>query len=158
MLTMLLLAAAFHPEPPAPPAPTPGRQVVNEVVVIRSGDAKDDAKAKVERRQVMIIRDGKAAPGSAAHDEHIRRIEGANATVLADCDNGSRFDSQASGEKDGKKSETRILVCTKGGNQLEALERAHKRIAENKNIPDDVRAKVLAQMDARIAQLKSGQK
>jgi hypothetical protein len=179
MITTLMLAAvqAATPVPPAPPAAAPGdRTIVREIVIHEhpAGKSDDKAKDKGQRREIMIIRSGDRAaargeanrririvdvdPGKPGERREIRilrepgRAQGARVAML-DCDSGSKVDSESVG-KDGKK--TRVMVCAKGGNQVEALERASKRIAENKELPDDVRTRVLAQMEAQIARLKAG--
>ena len=81
------------------------------------------------------------------HDGH--------AMIMAKCNDGTQVSSDATDSKDGKKTETRIMVCAKGENRLAALEQAQKRISENKDIPDNVRANVLAQLSAEIARLKA---
>ena len=57
---------------------------------------------------------------------------------MLSCDNGAKVESEAV-DKDGKK--TRVMICAQGGNQVEALERASKRVADNKDIPEDVRGR-----------------
>jgi hypothetical protein len=73
--------------------------------------------ASGERREIRILRE----PGAA----------GTKIAMLS-CDNGAKVDSEAV-DKDGKK--TRVMICAQGGNQVEALERASKRVADNKDIP-----------------------
>jgi hypothetical protein len=156
---MLSLAAAVQAAPPAPPTPpeATGQKVVSEVVVIRKDD-KDAPKEKmrVEQRKVIIMQGGKDHADAATHAEHMAHMHGDHAMIVAKCYDGSQVTSDsATGEKDGKKTETRIMVCAKGENRLAALEQAQKRIAENKDIPDDVRSNVLAQLGAEIARLKA---
>jgi hypothetical protein len=179
MLTTLMLAAvqAATPVPPAPPAAAPGdRTIVREIVIHEHSAGKSGAKdkGKNERREIMIIRSGDRAAAAGEADRRIRIVDvepgkagerreirilrelgsaGGPRIAMVDCDSGSKVDSETVG-KDGKK--TRVMVCAKGGNQVDALERASKRIAENKELPDDVRTRVLAQMEAQIARLKAG--
>lgn len=168
--TLMMAALQAAPVPPATPAPSAGdRTVVREIVIHDHADKA--AKGKEERREIVIIRsdDRKAAaegdrrvrivdvrPGEGGEQREVRilREPGAAAPRIAmiDCDASSKVDAEAT-DKDGKK--TRVMVCAQGGNQVEALERASKRIAENKELPEDVRARVLAQMSAQIARLKS---
>ena len=158
MLMLVVAAQAAPPAPPAPPAAT-GQKVVSEVVVIRKDD-KDAPKEKmrVEERKVVIIQGGKDGADAATHAEHMAHKHGDHAMIVAKCNDGTQVSSDATGEKDGKKTETRIMVCAKGENRLAALEQAQKRISENKDIPDNVRSNVLAQLSAEIARLKADKK
>lgn len=171
MLTTLLFAAVQAAAPLQPVAQSGERTVVREIVVHRD-DKATAARGKDERREIVIIRSGDraaagsrpeprvrivdVAPGKEGERREIRilREPGAAGTEIAmlSCDNGAKVESEAV-DKDGKK--TRVMICAQGGNQVEALERASKRVADNTDIPEDVRTKVLSQMNAEIARLKT---
>ena len=176
LATTLMLAAvqAATPVPSAPPPSAPGNStIVRQIVIHEGADGKKTASTagKEVRHEIIVVRDGEGKTANDA-DRRIRIVDvengkagerreirilrqpGAGGARLAmlSCDSGASIDSQNVG-KDGKK--TRVMVCAQGGNQVEALERASRRIAENKDIPDDVRTKVLSQMSAEIARLKS---
>ncbi|WP_300975396.1 hypothetical protein [Sphingomonas sp. LHG3406-1] len=167
MLTTMLLMAAAQAAPVAPPAPpappAPETRVVREIVIVDSanGSARTiRVPERGERRNIVIMRDGKDGPGTAEKREfRIHRLDGDRGlAMVADCD-GEKFSTEAEGEKDGKAVKTHIRLCTKGkGNPaaaIEGLERASKRVAENKELPADVRDKVVASLNAEIARLKA---
>lgn len=174
IMTMLLLAAvqaAPTPTPPAPPAPP---KIVNEVVIrtFKDGLTVRTETRSGERREVIVTNDGKPGegeqririgggePGKPGEKREITIVRenatgGAQVAMVDKCAGDARFESRAESDKEGKKTEARILVCSRGNGQVEALERASKRLAENKDIPDDVRNRVLTQMSAEIARLKA---
>lgn len=172
MLAMLMTAAvqAATPVPPTPPATTPGdRTIVREITF-------EQGKDKPERREIIIIRGGDRA--AAAKDEADRKVRivdlesdktgerreirilragglGSRIAML-DCDSGSKIDSESIG-KDGRK--TRVMVCaggSEGASRVEALEKAARRIADNKELPEDVRTRVVSSLNAEIGRLKAG--
>jgi hypothetical protein len=143
MLTIIAAAAAaalLHPHTPAPPAPPsvdhPAGTKVFRHVIVREGD-KAEAPAGVKRPFVL------------------RRGEGE--LTLNDCEGGRRFETAAEGTKDGKKTETRIVLCGKkdgtDSSYAEVLDRAAKNIAADKELPADVRDRVVASINAEIARL-----
>lgn len=181
MIATLMLAAvqAATPVPPAPPAAAPGdRTIVREIVIHEhAGDMAKDGKNKEQRREIIMIRSGDRAatakgevdkririvdvePGKAGERREIRilREPGGPGPRIAmlDCDSGSKVDSETTG-KDGKK--TRVMVCAKGAegaSRVEALEKAAKRIADNKELPEDVRTRVISSLNEEIGRLKAG--
>jgi hypothetical protein len=171
MLTTLLFAAA-QAAAPVPPAAQPGERTVVREIVVHRDDKPIAAKGRDERREIVIIRNGDRTAAGSGPEPRVRIVDiepgkqderreirilrepGAAGTKIAmlSCDNGAKVDSEATGQ-DGKK--TRVMICAQGGNQIEALERASKRVADIKDIPEDVRTKVLSQMNAEIARLKT---
>jgi hypothetical protein len=164
MLMMLLAATQAAAAPPAQPAPEAGKKVVREIVIRENGVERvihrDEGGS--EHRRVMIL-EGPPAKLGEKGDIVIHRLPGEGPRVMMlhrGCADGEKFETEAEGEKGGKKTRTKILLCNKEGaspaTRAEALERAAKRIAENKTMPEDVRTRVLAQLNAEIARLKAG--
>lgn len=180
MIATMMLAAiqASAPVPATPPAPRPGdRTVVRQIVIHQHPGAKPATNAtdRQERSEIIIVRDGddKAAAGGPDRRVRIVDVEGkpgerrevrvvrapgdaGQRTATFSCDDGARLNSEAV-EKDGKK--IIVMICAKGnGNQIEALERATRRFAENNDLPADVRDRLIGQMNAEIARMKAAQK
>lgn len=167
MLTTMLLMAAMQaaptpPAPPVPPAPPSVEKKVVREIVIRDGDKEEVIRLPEgdgERRRIVIRQmDGK---GDKREFKILHREggPGERAAHLVHCEGGRRFETEAegAGEK-GEKNRTRIVLCTKdakgGASHADALERAAKRIADDKAMPEEVRARVLASLNAEIARLK----
>ncbi|WP_426266672.1 hypothetical protein [Sphingomonas sp. LHG3443-2] len=177
MLTLLMLAAA-HSAPPAPPAAKSGETVIREIVVRQSGDAKPGDKDKQERREIIVIRDGKetaaagtperririvdVAPGKGEERREVRilREPGAPGTRIAmlSCDDGAKVDSEAT-DKDGKK--TRVMICTKGGSsnvsRVQQLRDAAKRIEGDTNLSPEARTRVVTAINEAISKLPANE-
>lgn len=177
MLTLLTLAAIAQPAAPTPPAPQERSRTIiistdrggetvrtersgggggerEEVIVLRNrGEGAREPRVRIfgdsdrrgERREVTIIREN----GTGGE-------RGSRVSVIGGCDGDDRFESSTESDKDGKKVESRVVVCSRGGNRLEALERVSKRLSENKELPADLRSRVLSQVEAEIARLKAG--
>lgn len=172
MLTTLLLSAALQAAAPAPPvAPTPpapsiaepGTKVVREIIIVGGKDPKDATvpEGMKKHREIMIV--DQQGDTRAADRERIRMYrhgpgEGRIA-MLRNCEGAQQFETRADGEKDGKAVKTHVKFCHKGkpdpAAMVEGLERASKRIAENKEMPEEVRSRVLASLQAEIARLKA---
>lgn len=191
MITAMLLAAAVQAAP-APPAATDDRKVVVREIIIHedrdSATAEGEKGEKGERREIVIVREGKDGtvvrlPGHGERRSFVMLRDGkdipkegekreihvirsgsgphaAHGALIADCKDGRRFETEAAGGKDGDKGRTKVMLCTRGdkgpGDMTEALERAAKRISENKDMPADVRARVLGSLNDEIARLKTG--
>ena len=177
MLTFLMLAAA-HPAPPAPPAARPGETVIREIVVRQSGDAKPGNKDKQERREIIVIRDGKETAVAGTPERRIRVVDvtggkgeerrevrilrepGAPGTRIAmlSCDDGAKVDSEAT-DKDGKK--TRVMICAKGGSsnvsRVQQLRDAAKRIAADPNLSEETRSRITVAINEAIAKLPASE-
>jgi hypothetical protein len=164
--SMLMLAAAqAAPTPPMPPEPP--KKIVREIVVIDGKDGKPIVlpEGKDSRTNVILMRDGKPPADGEKHEIRIVRAPGATGgaeTMIADCDTSRRFETSAAAEKDGKKTQTRIVLCPANGESnatfVQSLENAAKRISESKDMPEDVRTRVLASLNAEIRRLETSGK
>lgn len=162
IISLLALAAAQGAVPPVAPAHPAKEQVVREIIILEHKDGtKATADAKASRRDVEIIREVRE---ETAGRENVRiiRTPGTPRTRMAvgsQCEGGRRFETEADGGQPGEKVKTRVLLCTTGGqdsaSHAQGLERAAKRVAENKDIPADVRDRVLASLNAEIARVKA---
>lgn len=141
MISLLLAGAALgaNPAPPTPPTP--------------------DAATKGETRQVVIIRNvGKDGKTQEKRTETVILKPGGERTAIKlDCDQGRKFETEAEATSDGKKQKTKIMLCARPGESdasyADALKRAADRIAYNKNLPEDVRTRVVAALNTEIAKL-----
>lgn len=174
MLAFLMLAAAAQPAPPAPPVAKPGETVIREVVIRKSGDARPSETAKEERREIIIIREGKETAVAGTPESRVRMVDvtggkgeerrevrifrepgapGARIAMLS-CDDGAKVDSEAT-DKDGKK--TRVMICAKGGSsnvsRVQQLRDAAKRIEGDTNLSPEARTRVVAAINEAIAKL-----
>lgn len=173
MITTLLMLSAAQAASPAPAGePASKREIVREIIVERVKDGETirlpEGAAPGERRRIVILREGEPRQGSAADTRkkefRIVRRPGEHrdpAALAAECSGGRKFETEVEGSaaEDGEKNSTRILLCTKGesgADDIQSLERAAKRIAEDKALPDDVRARVIASLNAEIVRRKAG--
>jgi hypothetical protein len=117
-------AEAGMPAPPEPPLP-PGM-----------------AGRRIEKR--IVVREG-------AGGEEIDIAD-------RDCAANSITDVDASCEKDGKRTRVRIRVCGDDGEHMAdavaAVRRARDDVAKDANLPGEVRAQILGELDAEIARLE----
>lgn len=165
MLTALLLSAAIaQAAPPAPPPP-PEKKIVREIIVLdgKDGTSVTTPDGQSETRRI-VIREG-GPKGSTTEDVRIVRVDrdgaaqGEHRIAMTDCDTGSAVSTdQSVTDKDGKKVQTRIMICAKGdpAKRVEALQNAQKRIAENKDLPAETRDRITASLESQIARIKAG--
>lgn len=105
-------------------------------------ERKEDGKHKV----VKIVRHGDHDGDHAGHKMHLR-----------DCDADSKAaDVTEETSKGGKVEKQRVVICAKPGHQTSAeaaahLAKARDRIAKDDNLSAEIKAKVLASLDAAIA-------
>lgn len=166
MLTTMLMTALLQatPAPPTPPTPPAApKKVVRETIIreYSDGTVSTERKGEGERREiqrnVIVIRDGKDAPGERREVRVLRGgAPGAHMAVLTDCQGGRKFETEAdSGDKD-KQSKTRILLCAKGGETdvawVQRLRDTAKRIERDENLSPETRTKVVAALNQAIAQ------
>ncbi len=178
---------AAQPAPPAPPAPPSaaapqahdGERHEERVIVrtYRSDEHRDhqgdgarserhggDGERREEQR-VMVLTD-RHGNGDGNRDEHHRRMmvdgPGGRMMVLSDHDCQGATRSEINEGSDDNR--TRVIVCTHGNDgarnpaqQVEALQRARARLAEDDQIPAEQRQRVLAAIDREIARLRGGQ-
>ena len=103
---------------------------------------------KVEKRVIIREVDGsKREPLSAEMREKIAKCEGQPFEANADLKGA-----------DGKQQRTRVVLCTKGGDpkmSAERLEKAATRIESDSDMSPEAKAKILAELRAKIAELRS---
>ena len=103
---------------------------------------------KVEKRVIIREVDGsKREPLSAEMREKIAKCEGQPFEANADLKGA-----------DGKQQRTRVVLCTKGGDPkmtAERLEKAATRIEGDSEMPAEAKAKILTELRAKIAELRS---
>lgn len=157
----LLAVQAAPPAPPAPPVPEAGKPGESRhVTVIRTVDK--DGKAD-ERREIVIRELGKDAKLGEKREFVIRRggPDGVRVTSMH-CRDGRKFETEAEGGTADKKTKTRIMLCAREGetdaSYAQTLKRTADRIAADKNLPDDVRNRVVASLNAEIARLNVSSK
>ena len=110
---------------------------------------KDGATTeKVEKRVIIREVDGsKREPLSAEMHEKIAKCEGQPFEANADLTGA-----------DGKQQRTRVVLCTKGGDPkmtAERLEKVATRIEGDSEMSAEAKAKILADLRAKIAELRS---
>lgn len=164
MLTTSLLALAAQAAAPAPPAaPEPERKIVREIIIVDGEEPRDATLPegmKKHRKIVIVDQQGETRTADRQRFRMYRQGSGeGRMTLLRKCEGGQQFETKADGDKDGKAVKTHVKFCHKGkpdpAAMVEGLERASKRIAENKDMPEEVRARVLASLSAEIARLKA---
>lgn len=105
-----------------------------------------DGHKEDDRTETIIIKRVHGGPDKAmAHGDHV---------MLAKCDGAPDVDVADEGKDGDKVKRQRIVICNKGamGPQvIEALERARKSLAEQRELSDEARSKALAALDAAIA-------
>lgn len=141
--------ASMPPMPPMPPmAPMPpegGRQVV----IVKHGDGPDHAAhGKGEKREVhtMVFRHG--GDGAAMPMAH-----GEGGMAMAHCTDGKPVVARVEKTSEGKQHHSVVMVCAKSGDKgasVAGLRSARERVAADKNMPADVKADVLKQLDGEI--------
>jgi hypothetical protein len=162
MLTTMLMTALIQAAPAAPAPPAEPKKVVRETIIREYADGTVSTERKGEggtrevERNVLIIRDGKDAPGERREVRVLRKgAPGAHMAVLADCQGGRKFETEADAGDKGKQSKTRILLCSKGGETdvawVQRLRDTAKRIESDENLSPETRTKVVAALNQAIA-------
>ena len=137
------------PEPPMPPeapgwegAPPSGRHVVVMREHGKGGDAKTD-KREVHTMVFTQSGEGKTMP----------MVHGEGAMTMTHCSDGKPVVASVNKTNAGKQHHSVVMVCAKSGDKgasLAGLRNARERVAADKNMPADVKADVLKQLDGEI--------
>lgn len=117
-------------------------------------ETADPVEKKVERRIVIIENKTKSGtPGEARPIE--RRGEPGTHVMHVKCDDGDKFETNASDSKDKMK----FIICAKGGegDMVQHLERALARFQSDNEVGPEHRGKVIAALQAEIARRKAAQ-
>lgn len=118
-------------------------------------EAGEQSEKKVERRIVIIEdKDKSGAPGVARRIERFRGEPGTH-VMHVKCDDGDKFEADASDGKDKMK----FMICAKGseGDMVQHLERALARLQSDSEVNPERRGKVIAALQAEIARRKAAQ-
>ena len=131
LVAAALLGAVQVPEPPAPPAPAAGAAEKTTIVEIH----------RIER----------PAPGAAPPPTPRQMVE--------QCD-GQKFEFRATSGEGKDKRSSRILLCSdKGAGKdkvIAMLEDAARRLETNQRLPSANRDRIVADIRAKVAELKVG--
>ncbi|HEX8526562.1 M56 family metallopeptidase [Allosphingosinicella sp.] len=119
----------------------------------------EGAEPGKERRVIIMehkAREG-AEKGGADHVIRLRRHggPGGHGELAESCPDGTELLNLNHG---GEENRHRMILCSRPGatpaQRVEALERARTRLAEHDGMPEEHRARVLAEIDAAIARLR----
>lgn len=123
------------------------------VTIDHRGDAKDGRERRIERsKQIVILR---------GPDENIAVSElGDHGVTMACADNGRALAIAEEEHKGDRHEKVQLRWCDKGEvaaeankQALAAMKRAREDMARNKELSDEMRKKVLRQLDEKIAEL-----
>lgn len=131
------------PEPPAPPMPPEGGR---QVVIVKHGDHAAHGKGEKREVHTMVFRHG--GDGAAMPMAH-----GEGGMAMAHCTEGKPVVARVDKTSEGKQHHSVVMVCAKPGDKgasLAGLRSARERVAADKNMPADVKADVLKQLDGEI--------
>jgi beta-lactamase regulating signal transducer with metallopeptidase domain len=139
--------AAFPeiPEVPMPPEAGDGKHV-RSFVLVRDGEAPKDGER--HERKVIVIGGGQGQAGALA-------MAGAEGAVVC-TESAQGNDISAETRKDGERQVVRMRFCNKGGSQamaVDAMRKARDRLAEDKQLSDEIRAKVIEELNREIERL-----
>lgn len=126
-------AAVLAQQPAAPTPPTPPTPPA------------DAGKGEKRIERVVVLNNGAGLPADMR-------------TKIRSCE-GQTFEfKDERGQPATGQERTRILLCAKGGKAeaATAMERALTRIRSDSNLPEEVKARVVSALEARIAELKRG--
>lgn len=126
-MILLLTAAVQMASPPTPPEP--------------------------QQHRIVVVH--KVGPDGKVTEQ---RLEGDEATKVAEagqeCDPARTFSSEVDRTVDGKRQVSRIRVCAKGAESpaqwQQALRNSMERVRADRNLPADVRTRVLAELQAAL--------
>lgn len=143
--TSLMVGAPVHAQDKAEPK----QERTRVIIMDRHDGATPSTTERTERREFRIRRDRDGTVTSEGLDPELqRRIDGCRDgnNQLANIDEGN--DSQR----------TRVVVCTEGGSSgttnVEALQRARERMANNDELSAETKQRVLAELDRAIARAR----
>jgi beta-lactamase regulating signal transducer with metallopeptidase domain len=125
------------------------------IETLREGVMIDEEGGK---RTVVIRRTAGEGKDDEAHDFLLRHGPGqggVRAIMLDDakCKDGESTSAEASASEGGRKENVRIRVCSLGearGDAVKALREARQRLADDAQLSDATRARILEQVDAAI--------
>lgn len=161
MLISLLGLTALQVAATAPsPKPETGeeKRIVKQIIIHEGGD-KQHAGHKTVERDVVITRPGSDLPKNGEREIRIIRTPGqppAEMAMIRDCEGARKFETEADGTSDGKKTKTEILLCSKGGETdatwVQRLRDTAKRIEGDENLSPETKAQVVAALNQAITQ------
>lgn len=162
MLISLLGLAAIQVAATAPsPKPETGeeKRIVKQIIIHERGDKKRAGQKTVER-DVIVTRPGTDLPRNGEREIRIIRTPGQppapELAMIRDCEGARKFETEADGTRDGKKTRTRVLLCSKGAETdvawVQRLRDAAKRIEGDENLSPETKARVVAALNQAITQ------
>lgn len=143
--TSLIIGAPVHAQDRAEQ-----EQEQTRVIIMDHRDgAAPSASERGERREIRIRRNGDGTVTTEGLDPELqRRIDG--------CRDGNNELANINEGNDSQR--TRVVVCTRGGSgatsNVEALQRARERLANNSDLSAEAKQRVLAELDRAIARAR----
>lgn len=133
------------PDVPLPPEVGDGKHI-RSFVLVRDGEAPKDGER--HQRKVIVI-GGVPGPATAL------AVAGAEGAVI--CTEGLQGnDISAETQKDGERQVVKMRFCHKGGSQaiaVDAMRKARDRLSSDSNLSDEIRAKVIEELDREIERM-----
>ena len=117
----------------------------------QAAPASEPTQERTEIRKIVMHGEGKA--------DEARMLSKEMRDKIAKC-KGEKVEANADINKDGKKQTTRIMVCAKPGESkaalAQSLEKALGRIEGEDAMTPEAKAQIVAQLRAKIAELRAG--